>query len=219
VGARSLHATPRTGTRESSFAGLTIRNGERTAGALNDPDGPRDRLDRSGAVRVVRGLRARVGGMLPAGVGHTGIAARRARLRSHTWQGRTKPPEPARPLFSARMSDCARSRFRYRSAAQCHAPWNRPGEFMCPLGRVESLENTGENAYASTRAGAIYHNRNTIQLLFRLYIRVIRAVQNSKKTTENPRFAQSSSSTNSKIWYELAQGPLDQSWSKTSEHV
>jgi hypothetical protein len=43
--------------------------------------------------------------------------------------------------------------------------------------------------------------------------------RDAKKVEKIAVFRQSSSSIDSKICYELAQGPLDESWSKMSKHV
>jgi hypothetical protein len=81
------------------------------------------------------------------------------------------------------------------------------------------LQKHRENAINRTHEIVVKNRLGAIQGFHRFLIRATRNHGNPKKPEKIGVFGQSSSSINSKIWYELAQGPLDQSWSKTSEHV
>ena len=80
-------------------------------------------------------------------------------------------------------------------------------------------KNPGKTAVDRTHESVVKTRLGAMQGFQRFLIRATRNRGNPKKPEKIRVFGQSSSSTNSKIWYELAQGPLDQSWSKTSEHV
>jgi len=80
-------------------------------------------------------------------------------------------------------------------------------------------KNPGKTAVDRTHESVVKTRLGAMQGFQRFLIRATRNRGNPKKPEKIRVFGQSSSSINSKIWYELAQGPLDQSWSKTSEHV
>jgi hypothetical protein len=82
-----------------------------------------------------------------------------------------------------------------------------------------SCKNPGKTAVNRTHESVVNITLCAIQAFQRFLIPVTRNRGNPKKPEKIRVFGQSSSSTNSKIWYELAQGPLDESWSKTCEHV
>jgi hypothetical protein len=112
---------------------------------------------------------------------------------------------------------------RARATARCPARCSRsaapPRWIGWPLSVVKLSKKEGKIRIIERMIGLVLMTSLRFQSPSSSLCEVCETGKISKKTEKIDDFSETSSSTNSKIWYELAQGPLDQSWSKTSEHV